>query len=143
MKSVSKQAENVFRAAINRVHKQKFDGVECPWRIGTPGGVIMPLCVEQIGSTRFGKSEPLPLWSFAHYYEQNGDAMRDPDVVMMDAPGGLFPISFRQDGLGLNQEAVTYDENDGRIIGVRVKMQADIASFCNTWSRNLAHQQGL
>lgn len=29
MKSVSKQAENVFRAAINRVHKQKFDGVEC------------------------------------------------------------------------------------------------------------------
>ena len=141
MKPISKTAEKIFRVAINRVHKQKADGVDGYWRIGAPGGAYMPLCVECIGETRFGKSEPLKLWSFAHYYEQEGDAMRDPDVIMMDAPGGLYPVGFRQDSLGIDNEAVVY--NDGNISGVKVKMQADITSFCNDWAQNLKHQQGL
>lgn len=91
MKAISKTAEKIFRAAIAKVEEQKAAGADCPWRIGESGGAFMPLCVEHVGSVKFGNSEKaLPVLSFAHYYEQNGDAMRDPDITMLDAPGGLL-----------------------------------------------------
>ena len=133
MQALNEKAEAIFHKLTEGMVKvgdhRKWDNAS---------GTFMAVCIEVIGRTGLG-----PLVSVAHYYEQNGDAMRDPDVVMIDAPGGLFPVSYRQDGLGINQDSVTYDENDGHINGVRVKMQVDIASFCGTWARNLKDKQGL
>jgi len=42
-------------------------------------GGFMPLCIEAIGTGPRG----LPMISVAHYGEQNGDAMRDPDMVFV------------------------------------------------------------
>jgi hypothetical protein len=143
MKAISKQAEAVFRAAIARTEERRAASIDEYWKIGKSGGAIMPLCVEHIGTVRFQRSEnDLPLWSFAHYYEQNGDQMRDPDIVMIDAPGGLYPISYRQDGLGMNREYVVYNDA-GEIRGFMKVPQADLAAFCNGWAKNLKEQQGL
>jgi hypothetical protein len=46
-------------------------------RIAVPG--FMPLSVEEIGSSDNGHR----LVSLCHYGEQNGDLMRDPDLVFM------------------------------------------------------------
>ncbi len=61
----------------------------------------MPLSVEEIGIDGEGHR----LVSLCHYGEQNGDLMRDPDLVFMfqDTPNGFIaePVSFRNDYVGL------------------------------------------
>ena len=134
MKAVSKQAEAVFRAAMAGCGEAGHCKID-----GRPG-TFMALCVERIGEVNYGGAQ-FSLWSFAHYGEQNGDAMRDPDVVMLEAGTGLYPVSFRNDYLGVDDESLVYE--DGKASGYRFKMQASITSFCNTWAGNLKDQQGL
>jgi hypothetical protein len=133
IKEISKTATVIFAAAIARIPAGETSAV-----IGTKGGAIMPLHVERIGANTFGS-----LYSFAHYYEQNGDLMRDPDVVMLQTANGyLFPISYRQDGCGIDNEYVIFDA-DNKGYRIAKKEQADLVSFCGTWARNLKEQQGL
>jgi hypothetical protein len=133
MKFLSRTAEKVFQAALNRIPS---GATSC--KIGDADGGFMPLCVEKIGANKFGD-----IYSFAHYYEQNGDLMRDPDVTMLRTTkaGTFFPLSYRQDGLGINDECVIFEE-DGSMKYSK-KRQASLVSFCGTWARNLKQQQNL
>ncbi|HLN28200.1 MAG TPA: hypothetical protein VK395_10695, partial [Gemmataceae bacterium] len=47
------------------------------------------------------------------------------------------PISYRQDSLGIMQEAVYVE---GGTTFVRPKLLADIRRFCRQWDRNLRDQ---
>ena len=139
MKELSEPAQKVFAAAIVKLGKRQH------LRIGNAQGSYMPLVVEAIGFTKFvGNETTFRVYSFAHYGQQNGDAMRDPDVVMLRCPatGTLYPISFRNDYVGIENDALVYND-DGGITGVHEKMQTDIATFCTMWASNLHHQQGL
>jgi hypothetical protein len=138
MKALSKEAELIFRVAMARCGTGS--GASC--KIDQAPGRYIALCVEQIGSVDYCGTV-FPLWSFAHYGEQNGDAMRDPDVVMMDAGlQGLFPVSWQNDYVGMDDDCLVYDDS-GRATGYRVKTQADLAAFCGMWAGNLREQQGL
>jgi len=139
MKAVSKSARKVFDAAIARL------GVDNHVVIGQTGGAYIPLVVEKIGQTHFtGNTAMYDLFSFAHYGQQNGDAMHDPEVVMFKEPlsGDLYPISWRNDYVGVEKNDVSYGE-DGGIRGIKINQQADNAAFCNMWAKNLKDQQGL
>ena len=70
-------------------------------------------------------------FSMMHYYIQNGDLMRDPDIVYrVDRERGeVYPISYENSGLGIYNE---YEPNDSR--------SADANSFTVTWLNNLKHQ---
>lgn len=65
----------------------------------------MRLVIEYIGEGPRGK----PSISVAHYYEQNGDLMRDPEMVFEVNPDGpptwnageWGPVSFQKDNLGI------------------------------------------
>ncbi|GEM_PF-933549 len=94
---------------------------------------FMPLCIEHVGSNQI---------SLAHYYEQNGDLMRDPDVVMeIDlANKGAFPLTYQQDGLGLYQEIYIYDKT-GKKTQFRPRLQKSIESFMVTWFENIEAQR--
>ena len=97
---------------------------------------FMPLCIEQIGNGPRG----LPLFSMAHYGEQNGDLMKDPDVTAeLDAEFKFYPISFQNDYFGLYQEAVF--QRDGKTM-IRPKLVKELSSFLRTWGANL-RQQGF
>ncbi len=131
MKALNKKAEAIF-------HKLTEGMVELGdhRKIDNTNGSFMAVCVEIIAKTALG-----PLVSVAHYYEQNGDLMRDPDVVfLVDADGHVYPVSFRQDNLGIDQEAAVVEDGKWK---VRTRMQADIAKFCNDWFQNIQEQQGL
>lgn len=99
----------------------------------------MPLSIEEIGTDGEGHR----LVSLCHYGEQNGDLMRDPDIVFMvqDAPHGFIaePVSFRNDYLGLNQEVYRYDE-----AGMRTEacpqLKQSLNDFVQTWLANLNEQ---
>ena len=103
-----------------------------------PSKSIMAVHIEMINKISQG-----PVFSVAHYYEQNGDLMKDPDMTFLrGADGEYYPLSYQQDGLGIYQDAVEWDD-DGNIKGIRPKMQADMVSFANDWMVNIRDQQKL
>ncbi len=100
---------------------------------------FMPLSVEQIGCSEDGHR----LVSLCQYGEQNGDLMRDPDVVFMftDLPDGAVaePVSYRNDYLGIVQEVYRHDEA-GRRTHVVPALKQDLKEFAQTWFANLKDQ---
>lgn len=101
-----------------------------------------PLVIEFIGTGPRG----MPLLSVAHYFEQNGDLMRDPDMTF-ELPVhpetglqnfGWHPISFRQDSSGTYQEAVV--QNDAGQTLIRPRLVRDLKSFASLWDRNIKEQ---
>ena len=99
----------------------------------------MPLSVENIGQSAEGNR----LVSICHYGEQNGDLMRDPDMVFEfhQWPDALAaePLSFRNDYMGINQEVYRYDDH-GKKTHVNTKLKADLKAFARTWFSNLKEQ---
>ena len=91
----------------------------------------MSLHVEVIG--RHGG---WPIFSLAHYYEQNGDLVCDPDVTFLVADQ-VHLLTFEQGGV-VRQVAVQFK---GQAIRLNEQLQGQITEFCNQWLRNLAAQQ--
>ncbi len=100
---------------------------------------FMPLSVERIGNDADGRE----MIALSHTGEQNGDLMRDPEIVFVLHQGsdGLYaePISFRNDYMGLLQEIYVYDDA-GRRTHVHTARKAELKSFCIMWFRNLKEQ---
>lgn len=85
-----------------------------------------------------------PVYSIAHYYDMNGDAMRDPEMtVMVDRiHGHLIPLSYRQDNApftryGVLEQDVFVDEDARRY---RPHIASELDSFLNMWSKNILEQ---
>jgi len=72
--------------------------------------------------------------SIAHYYEQNGDAMRDPEITMKvdNDNKTVTPTSFLQDNMG-----VYYTTDSVSAAKVR-----DLEQFMSQWFTNI-HDQGF
>ena len=106
-------------------------------RITVPG--YLPLSVEEIGTSRDGHR----LVSLCQYGEQNGDLMRDCDLVFLvtDRSDGAAaePVSFRNDYLGLSQEVYRYDET-GRRTHVVSSLKQDLKEFARAWFVTLRDQ---
>ena len=100
---------------------------------------FMPLSVEDIGQSAEGNR----LISICHYGEQNGDLMRDPDMVFemhtSAAPDMAEPLSYRNDYMGLMQEVYRYDDS-GKKTHVKTRLKAELKSFARTWFTNLKDQ---
>jgi len=93
----------------------------------------MPLSIEKLGKT---------VISICHYGEQNGDLMRDPEMLFWkDENGDYFPFYFRNDYTG-------FEEFAGEVAGGKLtventgrqRMQVDVA---NVLTMNIKHQQEL
>ena len=99
----------------------------------------MPLSVENIGQSAEGNR----LVSICHYGEQNGDLMRDPEMVFeIHTYASLDmaePLSFRNDYMGHQQEIYRYDD-DGKRTHVNARLKQGLKSFARTWFNNLKDQ---
>ncbi len=94
----------------------------------------MALSIERLGPR---------MYSLAHYYKQNGDMMRDPDVELFrDAQGRWFPVTFRQDG-GMPVYTVALEMDASGIVGVYRRRYASQRDFMRLWLRNLRAQHGI
>lgn len=108
-----------------------------PVRITVLG--YLPLSVEEIGFSEDGHR----LVSLCQYGEQNGDLMRDPDIVFLfhNLPEGAAaePVSFRNDYLGIVQDVYRYDEA-GMRTHVVPALKADLTEFAHAWFATLRDQ---
>lgn len=76
--------------------------------------------------------------SVCHYYEQEGDLMRDPEIVYrVTQNGNEIPEYFRQDNLGIEQ-FVFHTVNDESKIDP--ELLEELKSFTKTWVQNLKQQ---
>ena len=80
--------------------------------------------------------------SVAHYGEQNGDLMRDPEMLFeMELRGGIYvlsPFYWRNDYLGIEQYSRRRDE-EGNLL-VLARLQRNLESFAELWDNNLRSQ---
>ena len=82
-----------------------------------------------------------PLISVAHYKEQNGDLMRDPEMIFEVYKHGdetkFIPTYWRNDHAGIEQYSVTQGANGPE---VNERLQQQHAQFAMLWDSNLKHQ---
>jgi hypothetical protein len=129
MKPVNQKAQTVIRYLAKQATANGGNV-----KIDNTDGRFMPVHVEHIGNGCL---------SIAHYGEQNGDAMRDPDMVFwLGADGNWYPVSYRNDYAGIDREAVIEWAGD-RPLKYRPKEQAQQAAFAGLWMMNIKDQQGL
>ncbi len=105
-----------------------------------PNEPYMTLTIENIGLGPRG----LPALSICHYGEQNGDAMRDPEmcfemVIEAGKVEEFQPYYWRNDYVGVEQIAVIHGHNEQRPI-VDLHMLRGQRSFAAAWDRNLEAQ---
>lgn len=96
----------------------------------------MPLDIEEIG---ISGPDGLPTISVAHYGKQNGDLMRDPEMLFeMRRDGGeivLSPYFWRNDYLGIEQYSSFRDDERKLFTLARLKRRHE--EFARIWDRNL------
>jgi hypothetical protein len=130
MRAMSQRASAILETLTAGLLPLDHPEAECR-RVGEKGGAFMQLVVERLGERNF---------SVAHYFEQNGDAMRDPEMLFHKHANGLwYATYFRQDSTGTEQESAVARE-DGAFTCYR-NMQADHTRFANQWMANIALQQ--
>ena len=98
---------------------------------------FMAVVVECIGKHTKGC-----VFSVAHYGEQNGDLMRDPDVTfLLGRDGKVHPLSYRNDYVGIEEVAIEF--GPGRKLRVVDRKLYELVEFCNGWMESINEQQAL
>lgn len=134
MTPLTQRATKVFKQLVADL-KQPGDSK----KIDNTNGVFMAVHVDFIAVNEHGRH-----YAVAHYYEQYGDLMADPEMTFLYSAvdGQVYPLTFRQDSFpAVNQVAATAEA--GESIKCSLKVQQDIARFANLWLKNINAQQGL
>ena len=91
----------------------------------------MDLHIEDIGNYRDLLGRSIKVYSLAHYYKQNGDMMRDPDVEfgVNFEKQAVFPLLYRNDGVGFIQDV--FDDNDNLVLRIEKSIGEFLLLFVN------------
>jgi len=80
--------------------------------------------------------------SLCHYGEQNGDLMRDPEMVFWkDENGNYIPFYFRNDYVGF--EEFSGEIIDKKLVIYNVEKQKGQIEFVDIWMENIKYQQEI
>lgn len=106
---------------LHRLAQKLFDGTYTYMKFKQDG--FDDLVLENIGENEY---------SIAHYYTQNGDRMRDPEITfLMDAEGrSVYLLSYTQDNMGIYYE--TSERTEEQI--------EDLLQFFDQWLMNIRVQ---
>ena len=101
---------------------------------------FMRLVIEVIGGPYPNGAYEL---SIAHYSEQNGDAMRDPEITFLVVPAEQgttwTPLTFENSYLGCYQ-VVASVSSTGLVEARDPALMRDLRDFATQWDRNLKQQ---
>ena len=127
MKTLDRKASEILQKLL-ALQQSKIDNTD---------GVYMPVHIEIIE-----KTDKYDHISLAHYGQQNGDAMRDPEMIfaLHKESQQFVPYYYRNDYMGMEQYSARWTDK-GVLLNRR--LQADHTTFANQWLRNIAAQQGI
>lgn len=133
MKTLNKKSTEILYKLMNMMSEDHYA------RIDNSNGAFMAVSIEGIF-----ENEKYKQISVAHYYQQNGDLMADPEMIFIyvKANGSFIPCYYKQDGILLSEEESVKFEN-GEITAYRKNMQESHYIFANIWLKNIKHQQNL
>jgi hypothetical protein len=144
MRRLSNAATRIFMALVDGL------AVGGARRLDNAHGSFMAVSIDYL--VGFGPSHDgarhASLFAIAHRYETNGDLVPDPDVefYVVEAPAHLdavavYPTAIDHGPVGYYRHV--HFDSAGQPARISRRGQADLASFCNLWMRNIAIQQGL
>ena len=95
-----------------------------------------PLSVEKL---YYGDHFGNPVYSMMHWYTQNGDLMRDPDITFsVDRENHrILPLTYQMDALGQYQEV--FIQREGKTLYSR-RLMVDLDRFLWQWLKNIQEQ---
>jgi len=101
-------------------------------------GGYMDLVIENL---EFSDEDGFPVYSIAHYGEQNGDLMADPDmeIAVNNKDGRIIPRTFQNDYMGMFQQV--FKTQEGRRV-YSPSLLRDLDTFLWQWLQNI-EQQGF
>lgn len=130
VKQLNKNATKIFNKIVKMMNDEGYI------KINNSEGIFMPLSAEKIDKASDGE-----LISFAHYFEQNGDLVQDPEMIFLVLNEDMiFPVSI-QHSFGRLIEGIVFE--NGELKGVYPNQQEDMTSFANMWLKNIKEQQGI
>jgi len=137
MKKLDERAKKVFVKIYSLLNEEGYV------KINNSDGGFMPLCVEKVGTVIMNDIEFEKI-SLAHYYEQNGDLMADPEMIFLynnKFQDFIYPVYFKQDSFEMDEDCLIMD---GKTVKeYRVNRQNQHNRFANIWLKNLKWQQDL
>lgn len=107
-------------------------------KIDNSNGIYMPVHIELTERT-----EKYHVFSLAHYGQQNGDAMRDPEMLILldKATQQFIPYYYRNDYCGIEEYSFIPTPDGFQYFNPALQVQH--AKFANQWLRNIATQQHI
>jgi hypothetical protein len=143
MKKINEQATQIFCGLLKKLNSRQH------LQLVSDG--FMPLIMERLEENISTPWSLATTYSLAHYYEQNGDLMRDPEMVFIVVDNrfdekdmqaiGIYPQTFQQDNLGLYEESARIE--NGELTKYIKVWQSAHTSFANIWLKNLQQQRFL
>jgi len=134
MKPLSKTASKIFNHILSLMDSEDYI------KIDNAPGSFMYVSFERLYGTDF-LGQQATVFAMAHYYEQNGDLIPDPDMTflqLVNQPEIIYPTSITT-SLGFKQSIWNQDGT----WKINKKEQADEAVFASMWLKNIREQQKL
>lgn len=78
--------------------------------------------------------------SLAHYRKQNGDAMRDPEMLFLYMNGRYYPMYYRNDFMNIEQYCMFVSKSKWKVIA---ELQYQYSAISEIWLNNIKNQQNL
>lgn len=134
MKALNKEAAEVFKKLLSMVDDRGYV------KIDNSEGLFMPVSVEILDT-----QDSFLDVSVAHYFEQNGDLMADPEMCFMfdKTEDKVYPYYFKQDGHGIEAASGYIDGQSGMLVVLKPAHQYGQTNFADIWMSNIKEQQGL
>jgi hypothetical protein len=125
-----------------KIFKEIIKGVneENPGKKIDNNSAFMPVHVELVNTIDLG-TKRCKMFSIAHYFEQNGDLVPDPEMVFLQYPNGnTLPMSI-QHPFKMPTVVVKVIPETG--LSFDTTNQEELLVFTKMWMKNISNQQGI
>ncbi|MBW7893072.1 MAG: hypothetical protein H3C48_19025 [Chitinophagaceae bacterium] len=137
MKKLNQQATRIFCAILKKLGGKDYLQLQAKG--------FAPLSVKKMQENIITPAGNATAYSLSHSYEQNGDLMRNPEMVFLVVDNrngktdymqiGIYPQTYQDDQEGLFEESIRVE--NGKVTTCIKLWQEGHCRFATTWLQNI------